>query len=62
MRTIESLIIAVIFIVYNILLIGHLDSLGFGLIPQLWVAWAMSSILLFCGYVWNEERKKRKVY
>lgn len=60
MRKIESFTLAVVFLVYNILFIGFLQTMGFDLISQLFIAWFTCSVLLFGLYIVKSEMEKAK--
>ena len=61
MRRLESLLLAVVFLAYNIWFIGFLQRIGrFDVISQLLIAWFTCSVLLFGLYIIKSERKKAK--
>ena len=60
MRRLESLLLAIVFLAYNILFISFLQRMGFDLISQLLIAWFTCSVLLFSLYIIKNEWKKAK--
>jgi len=60
MRKIESFTLAVVFLVYNIWFIGFLQTMGFDLVSQLFIAWFTCSVLLFSLYIIKNELKVEK--
>lgn len=60
MRVIESLIFAMIFLGFNIWLIGQIGAMGLGIIAQLMIAWIVTGVSVCAWYIEREERKRAK--
>jgi len=59
MRIVESIIFALIFLAFSIIVLLPL-TIPFGIIAQLLWLWLVGGVLTFCGYYIYEERKKNK--
>lgn len=59
MRTIESIVLALVFLAFNIIVLLP-QIIPFGIIAQLLWLWLVGGVLTFCGYYIREERKKEK--
>lgn len=60
MRIIESLMFAIIFLAFNVWLIGQLGAMGLGIIAQLMIAWFVIGVSACACYIEREERKRVK--
>ena len=59
MRTIESIVLALVFLAFSIIVLLP-QIVPFGIVAQLLWLWFVGGVFVFCGYYIHEERKKNE--